>query len=165
MRRQALRLVAALCLLAPACAPAPPVVAPAGGSVAVWDLDDLTQGSASDAGLGDVLAGPVIEVVRSRGFQVVERQRLLLVLEELRIGSSALADESTRLRLGRLAGARWMVFGGYQVYGGQMRIDLRLVDVETGAVRRAAQRTAPAGNLAPELEAARAAAQDLVPGG
>jgi curli biogenesis system outer membrane secretion channel CsgG len=130
----------------------------------VWDLEDLSP-SVEQAGLGEILAGPVIEALQGRGYRVVERQRLLALLEELHLGSTALVDESTRLRLGRICGARWMVFGGFQTIGGQVRMDLRLVEVETGKVLKAAQRTVPSGSLPQELEAAGAAARDLVPGG
>lgn len=164
MRRWATGIAGALVLLFAGCASSP-VLTPAGGAVAVWDLDDLTEASAPESGLGELLAGPVIAALQQRGYTVVERQRLLLLLEELRLGSTALADESTRLQLGRLSGARWMVFGGYQAYGGRLRVDLRVVDVETGKVLRAAQRTVASGDLPWQLEAARAVALDLVPGG
>lgn len=160
MRLWASMLAAGLCLLS-ACANAP-VGAPPRGPVAVWDLDDLTPASAAQGGLGELLAGSVIEALQGKGYEVVERQRLLLVLEELKLGSAELADENTRLRLGRLSGARWMVFGGIQAFGGQMRVDLRLVEVETGKVRKAAQRTA-ARDLSRQLEAVRDAAGELVP--
>ena len=42
-----------------------------------------------------------------------------------------------RAVLGRALGARWIVTGGYQRLGGRLRITARLVDVTTGAVRRA----------------------------
>jgi hypothetical protein len=83
------------------------------------------------------------------------------VLEELHLGSSALADEQTRLKLGKLVGARLMVFGGYQVFGGQMRIDLRLVEVETGKVLKAVHKIAPSGDMSGWLDAAGMAGGEL----
>ncbi|MBE0617892.1 MAG: hypothetical protein IH608_08210 [Proteobacteria bacterium] len=100
--------------------------------------------SSAEDDWGEILAGKVAETLQARDYPVVERQRLAMLLEELSLGSGALADESTRLRVGRLSGARLMVFGGYQVFGEQARVDLRLVDVETGRVVRAAQRSGPA---------------------
>ena len=155
--------LAAVCLLAAACATAPHGV-PRDASIAVWDLDDLALASGAQLDLGEPLAAQVIQAIQGKGYAVVERQRLLAVLEELRLGSSALADESTRLRVGRLSGARFMVFGGYQVAGGQTRIDLRLVDVETGKVVRAAKRLTPHAAIPERLRAARDAAGELLPG-
>gem|GEM_PF-804975 len=116
-------------------------------AVAVWEFEDLSAGAPPDPGTGDLLAVRVMEAARRAGHPVVERQRLLAALEELRLGSSALADEATRLRLGRITGARRMVFGGYLAAGGTVRMDLRLVDVETGRVVRTASRAGRAGGV------------------
>ncbi|HOJ14211.1 MAG TPA: CsgG/HfaB family protein, partial [Deltaproteobacteria bacterium] len=97
----------------------------------------------------------------AQGVEVVERERLVAVLEELRLGSSQLADDETRLRVGRITGAREMVFGAYMVVGPTMRLDLRRVDVETGRVVRTASKTAPSGDVQAWVEAARKAAVDL----
>ena len=140
--------------------------APVGGptpAVAVWDPEDLSPGAAGEQGIGEVLALRIVETVRARGISVVERQKLLLAVEELRLGSSALADESTRLRLGRITGARQMVFGGYLAVGNRVRMDLRLVDVETGKVLRTASRTGPAGGIQALLDLCGKAAADLFP--
>jgi curli biogenesis system outer membrane secretion channel CsgG len=131
--------------------------------VAVWDLDNLSPSKSLQPDLGQAFAGRIIEAFENKGtYTVVERQRLMLALDELHLGSSELADESTRLRLGKLVGAQGMVFGAYQVAGSSMRIDLRLVDVETGKVLRATQRTVPATDLAAWLKAAREAAEELL---
>lgn len=53
-----------------------------------------------------------------------------------------------------------MVFGGYQSIGRQMRLDLRLVDVETGRVVKAVQRTTT-GDVTAWIEAAGEAAAEL----
>jgi len=145
------------------CASAP--VVPSVPAVAVWDPEDVSSGDAGEQGIGEVLALRIVEAARARGLDVVERQKLLLAVEELRLGSSALADESTRLRLGRITGARRMVFGGYMAVGNRVRMDLRLVDVETGKVLRTASRTGPAGGIEALLELCEKAASDLFPGG
>jgi len=146
------------------CASAP--VTPSGpAAVAVWDPEDVSPGAAGDQGIGEVLSLRIVETVRGRGLPVVERQKLLLAVEELRLGSSALSDESTRLRLGRITGARQMVFGGYLTVGNRVRMDLRLVDVETGKVLRTASRTGPAGGIQALLDLCGKAADDLFPGG
>ena len=131
-------------------------------AVAVWDIDNLTPSASDQPDLGELLSAEIIRTVQEKGgYTVVERQRLLLALEELHLGSASLADEGTRLRLGRISGARLMVFGGYQVIGGRMRLDLRLVDVETGRVKKAVHRTAAAEDLPAWLTIARDAAGEL----
>lgn len=132
-------------------------------AVAVWDLTNLNPDEAIGPDMGELLAAKVVETIKESGvFQVVERERLILVLEELDLGSSSLVDESTRLKIGRIAGARFMVFGGYFVLGNMMRLDLRLVEVETGRIVKAAQKTASAGDLNGWLNIARQAAKDLI---
>jgi curli biogenesis system outer membrane secretion channel CsgG len=132
-------------------------------AVAVWDLENLNPAETIGPDMGELLAAEVIETLNESGaFQVVERERLILVLEELSLGSSALVDEATRLKIGRIVGARFMVFGGYFVLGNMMRLDLRLVEVETGRVVKAAQKTASAGDLAGWLRIAGQAAGELL---
>jgi curli biogenesis system outer membrane secretion channel CsgG len=115
---------------------------PEGSSVAVWDFEYLGPEPNAHQNLSEVLSAKVIETFEESGrYEIVEREQLLLALEELQIGSSSLADESTRLRIGRIVGAKYMVFGTYFVLNESMRIDLRLVEVETGSVVRAAQKT------------------------
>jgi len=131
-------------------------------SVAVWDLEDFSPGPQNRPDLGEFISARVIETIQETGgYTVVERQRLLLALEELNIGSNALADEITRLEIGRIVGAKLMVFGGFQVIGDKMRLDLRLVEVETGAVARTAEKTVSSANLSGWLKAAEDTATDL----
>jgi len=139
-----------------------PVPVDRGKTVAVWDLENLTPGEGGLPDFGEALSARVIETIREKDdYTVVERERLVLVLEELNLGTTALVDESTRLQLGRMVGARFMVFGGYQVIARQMRVDLRLVEVETGKITQTAQRTITGTNLMMWLDATGDAAQDL----
>ena len=133
-----------------------------GISVAVWDLDDLSPSSAVRPHLGEIFSSQIIETLKKKGeYTVVERERLLLALEELRLGTTKLVDETTRLKLGKMLGARLMVFGGYQIIGNQIRIDLRMVEVETGKIKKAAEKTTSAIDLQGWIDAAKKAAEEL----
>jgi curli biogenesis system outer membrane secretion channel CsgG len=144
------------------CVSAPEPVREAKG-IAVWDMEDLSPMGDGRPDLGGLLSARVIETLKEKSsYDVVERERLSLVLEEQNLGTSELADESTRLRLGRLVGAQLMIFGGYQVIGGQMRLDIRLVEVETGKILKAGEKTVSAGDLAAWLNAATEAATELL---
>jgi curli biogenesis system outer membrane secretion channel CsgG len=112
--------------------------------------------------LGNLLAARIMETVQQGGYQVVEREKLEIALRELNLGSSSLSDTSTRLRIGRIAGANRMIFGAYQVISDQMRLDLRMVDVETGRIIKTAERTAASSDLSGWLKAAESAAKELI---
>jgi hypothetical protein len=131
--------------------------------VAVWDPEDVGPLTKASPILGELLSSEIIETIKQKGtYMVVERQRLRLVLEELKLGTTCLVDDSTRLRLGKLVGATLMVFGGYQTIGDTARLDLRLVEVETGRTIKAVFKTAPAANVPELLRATRAATADLM---
>ncbi|MBM4332395.1 MAG: hypothetical protein FJ117_14470 [Deltaproteobacteria bacterium] len=133
-----------------------------GITVAVWDLDDLTPSAIPRPPLGELLSMQIIETLQKKGdYVVVERERLILTLGELRLGTTSLVDEETRLKLGRLMGARRMIFGGYQIIGDQMRLDLRLLEVESGKVLKAVKKTASATDLPALLDTAKKAAEEL----
>ena len=104
-------------------------------SVAVLDYEDLSPLDATHLDLAELLTAKAIETIEKDGrFDVVERKRLATVLEELNLGTSIVADRQSQLELGQITGARLMVFGCYQVIEGQLRLDVRLVNVESGRV-------------------------------
>lgn len=152
-----LSLIIAGCASAPVSDPTMPQ------ALAIWTLEDLSLPGTVQPELAELLTAKVMETAEAtETYLLVERERLLAVLQELNLGSSQLADEATGLRLGKLVGARLMLFGSYQVVAAQMRIDLRLVDVETGRVINAAEKTVPAGNMVGWLRGAEMATQDLL---
>jgi hypothetical protein len=178
MRRLPETLIAILLLAGVGCAPSQPTMPgkdlsddappPKVESVAVWEPEPgglvapetvpfLTE-------MAPALAGEIMSVFsESEDYTLVEREKLLLALEELNLGSSELASPETRLEIGRLIGAKWMVFGVYQAFGDVLRLDLRRGEGETGRIERGSSRTAPAGNPAAWLAAARDAATALLP--
>jgi TolB-like protein len=67
---------------------------------------------------------------------VVERAKLKALLEEQKLGRSGKVDPATATRVGKLLGARFLVLGNYFDLGPSIRIDARVVEVETGKVVR-----------------------------
>jgi len=156
--------LALLGLIFYACAVRPrPVEYEQGTVVAVWDLENLSPLKVGHPDLSKFLSDRVAATIKNKGYyNIVERQRLLLVLDELNLGTSTLVNETTRLKLGRMVGARLMVFGGYMVFEGQMRLNLRIVDVETGGVMKTAEKTVLATDLTGWLKAAEEGANELI---
>jgi TolB-like protein len=124
------------------------------GSVAVFDFENLSPLDADDPDIAGLLTAKAIETIEENGqYDVVERQQLTTVLEELNLGSSEVADRQTQLKLGAITGARLMVFGTYQLIERQLRLDIRLVDVQSGQVLNAVSDVAPEPDLAGWLAA------------
>jgi TolB-like protein len=66
--------------------------------------------------------------------RVVERERLEDLLTEQKLQGSAKIDPQSAVKLGKLLGARYLVLGGYFDLQGVLRVDERIVEVETGRV-------------------------------
>lgn len=129
--------------------------------IAVWELEDLTS-DGQFAHAGELLAAQITDTLRQQGrYAVVERSKLVRILEEQHLSASALTDRQTQLRLGELVGARFMVFGGYQILGDKIRIDIRLVDVETGRISKTVMKVVTSVELQALLDAAKLAAEEL----
>jgi curli biogenesis system outer membrane secretion channel CsgG len=123
-------------------------------SVAVFDYENLSPLNTAQTDLTELLTAKAIETIEDEGrFDVVERQHLEMVLEELNLGTSMVADRNTQLKLGNITGARLMVFGSYQVIADQLRLDVRLVEVESGRVINAVSHVAEEHNLPGWLDA------------
>lgn len=132
-------------------------------AVAVWDLDNLGNAHNTDVALGSLLASQVAAYIETvPGYRVVERQALVNVLQELNLGSSELADEPTRLRLGSVIGARQMVFGAFQEFGGMLRVDLRRVDVASSRILSTATATTTVTGAGGKLDAVDEAVRRLI---
>jgi curli biogenesis system outer membrane secretion channel CsgG len=70
--------------------------------------------------------------------RVVERRQLLRILEEQKLGSSALSSRESRLELGKIVGAQTMIFGDFAAIGDVLQVSGRVVDVESGVVLKSA---------------------------
>lgn len=76
----------------------------------------------------------ITDLQPTEGLTVVERQKLQAILDELELGHSKAIDKKTAVKVGKLIGARYILMGGYFELVGTLRIDARVVDVQTGEI-------------------------------
>ena len=102
--------------------------------VAVLYFDNLTGDRDFDVfqkGLADMM---VTDLVASDAVEVVEREKLQAVLDELRLQRSKYFDPATAVRLGRLVGASHAVTGAVQEVKDRLRLSVRVIDLTTDRV-------------------------------
>ena len=86
------------------------------------------------AGIAETLTADLQDTT---GFDVVDRTFVLGVTRATDVDNEVTRADGPALEVGRRVGARWVVSGGYQRLGDQLRITARLVDVATGTLVRA----------------------------
>jgi curli biogenesis system outer membrane secretion channel CsgG len=91
------------------------------------ELEPLREGLAQML-ISDFSAAPQV--------RVVERTRLKALLEEQKLGQSGKVDPASASKLGKLLGARFLVLGSFFDLKNVLRIDARVVEVETGRIVR-----------------------------
>jgi TolB-like protein len=82
------------------------------------------------------------ELSQLQGLHLVERADLNRVIEEMKLAQAGLIDEKTAQQVGKLVGAQHLLLGSF-VYlpNKKIRIDARIVEVETGRTMKAAEKT------------------------
>jgi curli biogenesis system outer membrane secretion channel CsgG len=138
-----------------AAAPAPPVSLRR-QTVAVFPFaNDGVPGHERLDFLGDWLADSMGAALQSSGeLRVVERRELLKILQEQKLGSSALASKEGRLELGKIAGAQTLIFGNFAAVADVLQISARIVDVESGVILKSS-------SVHGDVDSARTLGQDL----
>ncbi|MHB8872486.1 MAG: CsgG/HfaB family protein [Myxococcaceae bacterium] len=102
--------------------------------VAVLYFDNNTTQREYDVlqkGLADML---VTDLSGVETLQVVEREKLQALLDELKLQKTSYFDPKTAQRLGKGIGARYAVTGSMQAVDPELRIDIRLIEVATAKV-------------------------------
>ena len=109
----------------------------------------------------------ITELHKSGAFRLLEREQLDAIASELKLNQSGLVDPSTALKVGRIAGAQYMMTGAVTLYyysekasgfalpilGSSSKaktayvvLDIRIIDVETSEIVYAANQTGEATN-------------------
>ncbi len=90
-------------------------------------------------GLADMM---ITEMTKIKGIKVVERQRIQSIIEELNLNETDMVDKSTTQKMGKILGAKVMLFGGFSnLFNDKLRIDVRIVRTETGETLKAEEET------------------------
>jgi TolB-like protein len=123
---------------------------------------DNTSGNAEYAwlskGLADMIAS---DLASAPGATLVEREELEKVLKEMELGMSGITDSGGAPKLGKILNAEVLVYGGYVISGGKLRLDAKAVKAGTGAVIASARAE---GEAADALAAQRALSGRLASG-
>ena len=124
-------------------------------AVVVWDFENQTPGplpgDRSEFLKRSLSENLTVTLLQVPGLPVVERQRLKDLLAEQKLAAGALADEDTRLRLGKIIGAQRMVFGGYFVLGEAVQVHVRVVDTATSRVLFSDEAATPLAGVMAEV--------------
>jgi TolB-like protein len=99
---------------------------------------DNTSGSeqynALSKGLADML---ITDLSNVKSLKIVEREKLESLLKEIDLGEENFINPNTAQKLGKGLGAAYILTGSFLSVEPMMRIDARLVNVETGLIEKA----------------------------
>lgn len=82
-------------------------------------------------GLTDML---ISDLSKIKMLNVVERARLEEILKEQKLNNSKEFDAATATKIGKLLGVQYILTGSFFDLMGSLRIDARIIDVETGKI-------------------------------
>lgn len=119
--------IAAACLLRP---PTPADTLPK-PSLAVSDFQGRGVSAEEALTLSDRYTAEIMQTGR---FQVLERSRISEIMKEHAFRQSWCNDAACAVEIGRLIAVRKMVIGAVSRVGGIFTVNVRMVDVETGAI-------------------------------
>jgi len=72
--------------------------------------------------------------VNSESFKIIEREQLQKVVQEFQLSQSGIIDTSYAKQIGKITGADAIVIGSVTKIGGDLRLDARIIDVESGII-------------------------------
>lgn len=109
--------------------------------IAVMDFINSSDRSNQDYLKTTISENIITRFAGSSGIIVVERSRLMEMLNEIKLGQSGVVDENTAAKIGNALGADGIIIGSYTIFDDKLRINARLIDVQTIQVKYAKQLT------------------------
>lgn len=98
--------------------------------VSVVDFTDL-QGRTNDLGRFIAEQLSVVLVNSSEGFAVVDRARMKIILDELKLNSTGLVDPEAMRNLGKVSGADTIIMGTFTAFEDSVALTAKAVSTET----------------------------------
>ncbi|MGZ8412358.1 MAG: CsgG/HfaB family protein [Gemmatirosa sp.] len=108
-------------------------------TVAVLYFDNNTGSADYDAMGRGVAAMLITDLSGVPEIRLVEREKLQSVLAEQKMQQSGFFDPETAVKAGKLLGAEYLLTGNFTARSPEIRIDTRVVRVETGEIVRTAK--------------------------
>jgi len=71
------------------------------------------------------------ELSQNPAFRVVDRSQIRSLVAEQDLGAAGRVDANTAAKIGKIVGAKYVVMGGFIDFYGDLRLDARIVNVET----------------------------------
>lgn len=109
--------------------------------VAILPFDNNSIGPSREAfdGIGKGIQETLIaDMAANAKFRLVDRERIQRVLEEQNLVRSGSVDPATAVRVGRILGAQYAIYGGFMSDGrGSMVLTAHSTDMETSALANA----------------------------
>ena len=87
--------------------------------------------NALSKGIADML---ITDLSKVKGVNIVEREKLEKLIQEIKLGQSKYFDPKTAQKLGKGLGAENIMTGSFYILDNTLRIDARLIDVESGSI-------------------------------
>lgn len=108
-------------------------------------LADARRYDALCRGLADFMS---TELSVFSSLEVVERAELSKIMKEIALGQSGAFEEGSAAEVGNLLGAEILVLGSFMKdMGSRIRVDIRMVEVESGRVLKAEEASGRTKNL------------------
>jgi TolB-like protein len=108
-------------------------------------LKDKTEMDPLCRGLSDMF---ITELSKVQKFQIVERANLQKILDEMKLGQSGMIESTAAQEVGKMLGAQNLILGSFMMMlDGKLRIDARLVEVESGKTLMAEEETGSPSDL------------------
>lgn len=102
-------------------------------------LVDKDKNASLSQGLAEIM---ITELSKVQSLKLVERQKINALIQEMQLNQSGLISEVAGVEVGKLLGAHYLVFGSYMIsFDKKIRVDIRIVEVETGVTVKAEEVT------------------------
>ncbi len=79
-------------------------------------------------------SGQITKILFDNGYELVERKRIDLIINQLEISQTQLVSAATTLRIGKLTGSHIIITGDIAHYEGNKQVNVRAFDVETSDI-------------------------------
>ncbi|MBI5664008.1 MAG: CHAT domain-containing protein [Nitrospirae bacterium] len=121
------------------------------GPVTMVLMDIASVGGAGDAGRAKLAGLLPLALQKEERINIVERELINKLLEELKLSNSDLADPMTSLKIGKLLSAKIIISGSIITDKNNTTVILRCIDTETSAVRKVISAETSAAEIDKEM--------------